>query len=76
MSFYIIRIKGFSYDMLAQNFPIHGFGLIWKEKQYFKIFEEGMRRVERQYSLTQLFLCVASFCMTINTKNDWVGDQR
>ena len=21
MSFYIIRIKGFSYDMLAQNFP-------------------------------------------------------
>lgn len=35
-----------------------------------------MRRVERQYSLTQLFLCVASFCMKINTKNDWVGDQR
>ena len=55
---------------------IDGFGLIWKEKQYFKIFEEGMRRVERQYSLTQLFLCVASFCMKINTKNDWVGDQR
>ena len=34
---------------------IDGFGLIWKEKQYFKIFEEGMRRVERQYSLMQLF---------------------
>ena len=34
---------------------IHGFGLIWKEKQYFKTFEEGMRRVERQYSLMQLF---------------------
>ena len=34
---------------------IDGFGLIWKEKQYFKIFEEGMRRVERQYPLMQLF---------------------
>ena len=34
---------------------IDGFGLIWKEKQYFKIFEEGMRRVERRYSLMQLF---------------------
>ena len=59
MSFYIMRIKGFSCDTLAQIFPeyisIHGFGLIWKEKQYFKIFEGDMRRVERQYSLTQLF---------------------
>ena len=34
---------------------IHGFGLIWKEKQDFKTFEEGMRRVERHYSLMQLF---------------------
>ena len=47
---------------------IHGFGLIWKEKQDFKTFEEGMRRVERQYSLMQLFFFVASCCMKINTK--------
>ena len=38
---------------------IHGFGLIWKEKQYFKIFELDMRRVvERQYSsVCSFFFC-------------------
>ena len=48
---------------------INGFGLIWKEKQYFKIFELDMRRVvERQYSSKCSFFCVASRCMKIDPK--------
>ena len=44
----------------------HGFGLIWKEKQHFKIFELDMRRVvERQYSSVCSFFCVASRCMKL-----------
>ena len=51
---------------------IHGFGSIWKEKQYFKIFEGDMRRAERQYSLTQLFLCSVTLHEDRH-KNSWVG---
>ena len=48
---------------------IHGFGLIWKEKQYFKIFELDMRRVvERQYSSVCSFFFVGSRCMKIDPK--------
>ena len=51
---------------------IHGFSLVWKEKQYFKGIwgEEG-----RKYSLKQLFLCVVALSEDRH-KNGCEGDQR
>ena len=51
---------------------IHGFSLVWKEKQYLQGIwgEEG-----RKYALTQLFLCVVALSEDRH-KNGCEGDQR